>query len=53
MAPLLAPDVRRALGYVRPYWPQLALVFALSLVGTVLTLALPYRFRAFIDECGS
>jgi len=50
MAPLLAPDLRRALGYVRPYWRRLVLVLGLSLVGTVLALALPYLFRAFVDR---
>lgn len=50
MAPLLAPDLRRALGYVRPYWRRLVLVLGFSLVGTVLALALPYLFRAFVDR---
>jgi ATP-binding cassette subfamily B protein len=48
--PLLAPDVRRALGYARPYRRQLAGVLALSLVGTMLALVLPYLFRAFVDR---
>jgi ATP-binding cassette subfamily B protein len=46
----LAPDTRRALGYVTPYWRPLALVLALSLLGTALSLVLPYLFRAFIDR---
>jgi ATP-binding cassette subfamily B protein len=50
MAPLLAPDLRRALGYVRPYRVRLAAVLAFSLVGTALALVLPYLFRGFIDR---
>lgn len=50
MAPLLAPELRRALGYVRPYRVRLAAVLALSLVGTALALVLPYLFRGFIDR---
>lgn len=50
MRALLAPDLRRALRYVRPYWRPLALVLALSLVGTALSLVLPYFFRAFVDR---
>jgi len=47
---VLAPDVRRALGYVTPYKRPLALVLALSLVSTAFALVLPYLFRAFIDR---
>jgi ATP-binding cassette subfamily B protein len=50
MAPLLAPDLRRALGYVRPYRVRLAAVLGLSLLGTALALVLPYLFRGFIDR---
>lgn len=50
MRALLAPDLRRALGYVRPYWRPLALVLTLSLIGTALSLILPYFFRAFVDR---
>ena len=51
MAPsALAPETRRALGYVRPYWRPLLGVLALSLLGTLLALVLPYLFRAFIDR---
>ncbi len=46
----LAPDVRRALGYVVPYARPLVLVLVLSLVSTALALFLPYLFRAFIDR---
>jgi ATP-binding cassette subfamily B protein len=48
--PLLAPDLRRALGYARPYRRQLAGVLGLSLIGTMLALVLPYLFRAFVDR---
>lgn len=47
---MLAPEVRRALGYVAPYKRSLAFVLALSLAGTVLALVLPYLFRAFVDR---
>jgi len=50
MKRVLSPEVRRALGYVTPYRGQLALVLALSLVGTALALVLPYLFRAFVDR---
>ncbi len=46
----MAPDVRRALGYVSPYARPLVLVLVLSLVSTALALFLPYLFRAFIDR---
>ena len=47
---MLAPEVRRALGYVAPYKRSLALVLSLSLAGTALALVLPYLFRAFVDR---
>jgi len=50
MKPMLAPEVRRALGYVAPYKRSLAVVLALSLAGTALALVLPYLFRGFIDR---
>lgn len=50
MSPIIAPDLRRALGHVRPYWRPLAFVLALSLAGTALSLILPYFFRAFVDR---
>ena len=46
----LTPDVRRALGYIAPYWRPLVLVLALSLLSTAMALVLPYLFRAFIDR---
>lgn len=44
------PDLRRMLRYVAPYWRPLALVLALSLVSTVVSLFLPYLSRALIDH---
>jgi ATP-binding cassette subfamily B protein len=46
----LHPDFRRLLGYVAPYWRRLVLVLALSLVGTGLSLFLPYLTRLLIDR---
>ena len=47
---LLNPDFRRALAYVVPYWRRLALVLALSLFGTVLSLYLPFLSKTLVDE---
>jgi ATP-binding cassette subfamily B protein len=48
----LSPDAdfRRLLGYVAPYWRRLLLVLVLSLVGTGLSLTLPYLTRLLIDR---
>ena len=43
-------DLRRALGYVAPYWRRLALVLVLSLFGTALSLAVPFLSRALVDR---
>jgi ATP-binding cassette subfamily B protein len=43
-------DVRRLLAYVAPYWRRLVLVLALSLIGTGLSLLLPYLARALVDK---
>jgi ATP-binding cassette subfamily B protein len=43
-------DLRRLLGYVAPYWRRLVLVLALSLIGTALSLVLPYLTRVLIDR---
>jgi ATP-binding cassette subfamily B protein len=43
-------DLRRALGYVAPYWRRLALVLVLSLVSTVAALYIPYLARLLIDR---
>jgi ATP-binding cassette subfamily B protein len=47
---MITPELRRALGYVVPYWRRLALVVALSLVSTVLSLALPYLSKMLVDR---
>jgi ATP-binding cassette subfamily B protein len=46
----MSPEFRRALGYVLPYWRRLALVAALSLVSTALSLVLPYLSKILIDR---
>ena len=46
----LDADFRRLVGYVAPYWRRLALVLVLSLVGTGLSLTLPYLTRLLIDR---
>jgi ATP-binding cassette subfamily B protein len=43
-------DFGRLLGYVTPYWRRLVLVLVLSLVGTGLSLLLPYLTRLLIDR---
>lgn len=43
-------DIRRLLSYVAPYWPRLAIVLLLSLVGTLVSLYVPYLFRALVDK---
>jgi len=42
--------VRQALGYVRPYRGRLALVVALSLVSTALSLTQPYLSKVLVDR---
>src|SRR6185295_5899862 len=43
-------DYRRIFAYIAPYWRRLALVFALSMVSTLLGLAQPYITKLLIDE---
>ena len=43
------PELRRAFNYLTPYWRRLALVFAISLVSTATTLAVPYLSKDLID----
>ncbi len=43
-------SLARALAYVVPYWPRLALVAVLSLVSTALSLVLPYLSKTLIDS---
>ncbi len=43
------PDLYRALRFIVPYWRRLALVLALSVVSTALSLYLPILSRDFFD----
>jgi len=43
-------DYRRIIAYIVPYWRRLTLVFALSMVSTLLGLAQPYITKLLIDE---
>jgi ATP-binding cassette subfamily B protein len=43
------PELRRAFAYLNPYWRRLGLVFAISLVSTATTLAVPYLTKDLID----
>jgi ATP-binding cassette subfamily B protein len=47
---LLDPQLRRALGYVRPYVGALVPVVVLSLAGTALNLVLPYLSKLLVDD---
>lgn len=42
-------ELRRAFSYLHPYWRRLSLVFAISLVSTATTLAVPYLTKDLID----
>jgi len=48
--PFADPHVRRALAYVRPYAGALVPVVLLSLLGTGLSLVLPYLSRSIVDD---
>ena len=50
MAKILDPHFRRALGFVRPYGWALTPVVALSLLGTLLGLVLPYLSKLLVDD---
>src|ERR671937_44440 len=43
-------ELRRALGFIVPYWRRLALVLALSVLSTALALYLPLLSRDFVDR---
>ena len=47
---MIGQDFRRALRYVTPYWRRLVLVLGLSLLGTVVSLFLPFLSRALVDQ---
>jgi ATP-binding cassette subfamily B protein len=42
-------ELRRAFAYLQPYWRRLSLVFAISVVSTGTTLAVPYLTKDLID----
>ena len=42
-------DLARVLSYVAPYWRRLVLVVTLSLIGTVLSLFIPYLSKLLVD----
>jgi ATP-binding cassette subfamily B protein len=42
-------ELRRAFAYLQPYWRRLSLVFAISVVSTATTLAVPYLTKDLID----
>ena len=45
-----ASDLRLILGYVFPYWRRLVLVVLLSLLGTLLSLVIPYLSKFLVDS---
>ena len=45
-----AADVRRLLAWIKPYWPRLALVLALTLASTGVSLFVPYLYRGLVDN---
>jgi ATP-binding cassette subfamily B protein len=47
---MLDRDLRRALAYIRPHARRLILVIVLSVIGTVLSLLLPYLSKALVDD---
>ena len=48
--PFRDPHLRRALAYVRPYAGALVPVVLLSLLGTALSLVLPYLSKSIVDD---
>jgi ATP-binding cassette subfamily B protein len=49
-AGVLDPELRRVFSYLTPYWRRLSLVFAISLISTATTLAVPFLSKDLIDE---
>jgi len=47
---MLDTDLRRALRFIVPYWRRLALILALSVASTALSLYLPLLSRDFVDR---
>ena len=48
--PAADADLRRAFAYLAPYWRRLALVMAISLVSTGLSLVTPYLSKDLVDR---
>jgi ATP-binding cassette subfamily B protein len=46
----MSRELRRALTFILPYWRSLALVLALSLLGTILALFIPYLSKLLVDR---
>ena len=46
----MTTDLRRAFGYLKPHRAALGCVLALSLGGTLLSLAIPYLSKQLVDE---
>ena len=47
---LIDDHLRRALGYVRPYWGALVPVVFVSVLSTGLSLVLPYLSKVLVDD---
>jgi ATP-binding cassette subfamily B protein len=48
--PAAGTDLRRAFAYLAPYWRRLALVMAISVVSTGLSLVTPYLSKGLVDR---
>jgi ATP-binding cassette, subfamily B, bacterial len=48
--PAADADLRRAFAYLAPYWRRLALVMAISLLSTALSLVTPFLTRDLVDH---
>lgn len=46
------PSLRRLAPYLRPYWPHLAGIAAISLLSTAVGLAVPLAAKVLVDEVG-
>lgn len=46
----LERDLRWALGFILPCWPRLGAVLVASLIGTALSLSLPYLSKLLVDD---
>ena len=43
-------DSRLVIAWIRPYWKALAFVALLSILSTLLSLALPYLSKQLVDD---